>query len=288
MFRPDSEIIALHLSSLRAAKRALGTISKRRHALNSVIRHIQPTPLLAAGYEELLGWQNTLAPYSPGHIANSVCHIQQFYRWCVKPMGLLDISPGADLVLPRVPRGKPRPVPEADYQAARIAATDMPQHPIGIWIDLARWGGCRCIEIANLGRDDVLLDDAPRLRLVGKGGKVRVVFVARSLAVDVLAWFNYSGTRRFTKTNGIPYTAHEVSNVGNDFLHELGLIYTMHQLRHTYGTRSVEKIGDARVVQVQMGHESLSTTQLYVEPNQPKALELSAIQDQQMRDLRRR
>jgi integrase len=48
--------------------------------------------------------------------------------------------------------------------------------PVRAWIALGAFCGLRCTEIATLVREDVIDGvDAPFLRIVGKGGKERVV-----------------------------------------------------------------------------------------------------------------
>ena len=62
-----------------------------------------------------------------------------------------------------------------------------------------------------------------------------------------------------------PITAHRVQEVGNAFLHRVGITDTMHTLRHRYGTKIYEASGnDLLATQRLMGHRSIQSTTVYV------------------------
>ena len=65
---------------------------------------------------------------------------------------------------------------------------------------------------------------------------------------------------------GTPMTRSILTNTVSDFFGRLGMPYTTHALRHTYGTEIQQATGDMLQTQVLMRHSNLDTTRLYVEP----------------------
>ena len=93
--------------------------------------------------------------------------LRAFYSWAVAA-GRIDRSPAAALPAVRVPEGRPRPAPSDVVNAALSRAT--PDEVL--MLDLAFLAGLRRAEVARVHTRDIT---DGRLRVVGKGGKVRVV-----------------------------------------------------------------------------------------------------------------
>lgn len=102
---------------------------------------------------------------------NWISHLSSYYRWCVDHE-LCDRDPTVRVERPKLPRLLPRPITEADLAVAVEVA--QPNRLMYAWLVLAGWAGLRCAEIAGLTADAVMLDDG-LLRILGKGGKERVV-----------------------------------------------------------------------------------------------------------------
>jgi integrase/recombinase XerC len=172
-----------------------------------------------------------------------------------RPLGLSRV-----LVVPRVPRGLPRPVSERDLERALAAAGLL----LRVWIELAAYGGLRAGEIARLERADVLDEvDSPTLLLRGKGGKSRAVPLADSTLADLHALGMPSRGRIFHRADGRPATGRSVGGTVNRHLHALGIPCTIHQLRHRFATCFYRTTRDLRVLQELMGHQSPATTAVY-------------------------
>lgn len=258
------------------------TIDNREWLLHRLADHLHPTQLTEAEYRHLQDWQNSLTALSPGTVAGYVASVRVFYRWLVRPMRVLTISPADDLVIPRVPDHKPRPIPETDFQVALLGAADP---MLKAWLELARYAGLRCLEIAGLPRDRVLADP-PRLHIVGKGRRERIVFISAELLEELGQWMNRQG-HLFLGPLGKPYRPKTVSDRINDHFRDLGMPYTAHQLRHLYGSDALHRTKNLRLVQAQMGHRSPATTQVYTEVDEPEAIALAAELGSDLRKHRR-
>lgn len=137
--------------------------------------------------------------------------------------------------------------------------------------------GLRLSELVNIKISDI---DGDEIRIIGKGNKERIVFLNDSVldALDAYKkvrpdsdveniFVNKKGDN-FLGSRGIQYML-------NKYLKKAGLSneYSPHSLRHTAATL-LYQYGDVdiRALQVILGHESVSTTQIYthVSPKQIK------------------
>jgi integrase/recombinase XerC len=265
--RPDPDgcprAVAGHLEWLRLRGLRPSTILTRRNRLAHLGRALHADDLLAVTEGQLRDWERSLR-LTAGARAAYVCHVQAFYRWA-HAEGLIDVDPSLRLVVPKVPRRLPRPIPQDDLLLAVAAAP----RRIRPWLVLAAWAGLRAREIALLERQDVREANDPPVLLVadGKGGKQRIVpmstFVRQTL-------FGYGLPKRagyvFDRQDG--QAGHNapslISHLANEHLHGLGIDDTLHSLRHSFGTRLYAECKDLRLTQEVLGHDSPSTTAGYV------------------------
>lgn len=221
--------------------------------------------------KHLLAWQRDLSRrITPAAQACYVSQIQGFYGW----LTLNDIrpdNPSKRMVKPRVPRGRPRPITEADLQTALLAAPAR----IRPWLVLAGWAGLRACEISRLQRRDLDLEgDFPSLLVAdGKGGKQRVVplhpAVVSALHAAGLPGSGYVFKRHDNQAG--PVMPWLVSQLANNHLHSLGIEASLHQLRHRFGTKAYQGCQDLRAVQELMGHAFPQTTAGYAAPSETMA-----------------
>lgn len=282
----NEAVVAAYLNALRAQKRSQHTVDHRRELLTRVGDFIHPTTLSLATFEELLDWQTSIATLDAGTVAGYVSNVRVFYRWLVRPMRILGVSPAEDLVIPRVPARQPRPMPEADFQWTVRSCGD----PLmTVWLYLARYAGLRCCEIAILRRDDVRdeTDGTHRLHIIGKGRKERFVPISAELREELAPWMRSQGYL-WVRVDGKPFRSRNVVDRFSDFFHSINMPYTAHQLRHLYGTDALERSRDIRLVQESMGHASVATTQLYTQVNSRNGVALAAELGADLRKLRRR
>jgi integrase len=138
---------------------------------------------------------------------------------------------------------------------------------------LAAYAGLGRAEIAGLQWDDI---SDGRVRVRGKGGRVRVVPLLPELAAELTAerarrdasgsgtGYRYraglAGPWLFPGTRGGPILP---DSLGRAALKALGAAYSVHTLRHRFATRAYAGTRDLLAVQQLLGHSKPETTTRY-------------------------
>lgn len=152
--------------------------------------------------------------------------------------------------------------------------------------------GLRVSEIADLQVRDLGIDGEMCFVVVrsGKGGKQRVVRISRMLRnriSDFLKWKRSLGepvgkndALFFSKRTGLAMSTRALQKAFKRCLKTAGISeakYSIHCLRHTYASLLYKSSGyNLRLVQRQLGHTSINTTEVYAKvlnPDIDKAVE---------------
>lgn len=147
-------------------------------------------------------------------------------------------------------------------------------------IELGLEVGLRVMEIADLQCRDLLLDQASPEVIVrnGKCGKRRVIKVSRKFAARA-EWFlrkkEAQGEQIAAESPVLvalrtrrPLCRRQIQKVFSQMVAKAGLSKRVgiHALRHTYGTRLYKASGgNLRLVQKQLGHSRITTTEVYAD-----------------------
>lgn len=276
---PDLEAFLYHLQL--GIGRSAHTLRAYRRELERLARAAQPSRLRALELPALRaslsqGWE--VARPTAASMARRVAALRSFYAWMVES-GRLDVDPAARLRAPRAPRRAPELL-DTDEAAAVVEAPGQ-----GPWffernralLELLYGAGLRVSEAVQLDVTDVDLDQ--RLaRVRGKGDKERIVPFGPPAAEALAAWLalrpgrpgadppdprpgalfrNHRGGR-LTSRGAQGVVARAGAENGVHGLHP-------HVLRHSCATHLLSAGADLRVIQEQLGHSSLSTTQRYTQ-----------------------
>lgn len=206
-------------------------------------------------------------------LARSLSAVKSFFRWFAEKEGF---EPTAVLAArsPKFQKKLPRPLAQDAARAMIDTVADQSTVPWVAARDVAvatvLYGcGLRISEALSLKMADTPLPET--LRIVGKGGKERVVpvlDVARKAVnryCDLLPFELDSDDLLFRGIRGGPLPARTIQKAMESARMQLGLpsTATPHALRHSFATHLLEAGGDLRAIQELLGHASLSTTQAY-------------------------
>lgn len=178
--------------------------------------------------------------------------IVSFFRWA-RVSGLREDDPAETLLSVPGVIGKPRPCPEQALRQALMGADERAR----LMIALAAGVGLRRSEIAQV-RGEHVEDglDGPVLRVVGKGGRERLLPIDEDLAARLRQRQGWA----FPSPTGDHLTP---AHVGKIVSRLLPRGWTTHTLRHRFATAAYRADRDIRAVQELLGHASVATTQIY-------------------------
>lgn len=177
-----------------------------------------------------------------------------FYGWYYRDDPMSD--PARTLPTVKVPIGLPRPAPDDCIRTALAGATP----DVWLMILLGAVNGMRRGEITMVRREDL---DGQHLRIMGKGGRERVVWTPEIVASTIRSRPpGYLFTDHYHRSRtGRPMTAGHIGKLISRMLPE-GT--TPHQLRHAAATELHEQGCSMEEIRKFLGHASISTTQRYV------------------------
>jgi len=244
-------------------------------------------PISAATLDELEQYTAKLRDdgLSTATVARRTAAARTFFRH-LQLVGARGDNPAAELELPRRTRKLPRTLSPAE--AERLIEAANAATPRGLrdraLVELLYGTGLRVSEAMSLERNGVDLDER-LVRVVGKGGKQRIVPVGRE-AVAALRRYLSRGRphldRRhrpelFLNAKGGGLTRAGAFLILRRLAAAAGLEPERvhpHLLRHSFATHLLEGGADLRSVQEMLGHADLGTTELYTHISNRRRREL--------------
>lgn len=207
--------------------------------------------------------------------ARLISGIRAFYKYLILEDAILK-SPATLLSLPRLGRKLPQ-VLSLEEIDAMIATIDLSQ-PQGqrnrTIIETLYGSGLRVSEAVELKISDIFFKEE-FLRITGKGNKQRLVPLGRSAAKELKL---YIGNQRnqvevkkgfedhvFLNQRGRKLSRVMIFIIIKEMAVKAGIKKNIspHTLRHSFATHLVERGADLRAVQDMLGHESITTTEIY-------------------------
>ena len=196
--------------------------------------------------------------------------------------GVIAANPAAAIPTPKTARDLPRHLRPGEIET--LLETPASDEPLGrrdrALLELLYASGLRVGELMSLDWRD--LDLAARvLRVVGKGGKERMVPFGRQAAAALRDWLQEweqvraetapasdgdgDGEPVFLNYRGGRLSARSVRRLLDRYVAAAALAAGVHPhtLRHTFATHLLEGGADLRAIQELLGHSSLATTQRY-------------------------
>lgn len=202
--------------------------------------------------------------------ARKISTIRSFYGYLTNKVHLIEQNPVKEMDTPKLRKNLPKYL-TLDESLHLLDAVDGPNRERDYAIlTLFLNCGLRISELCGLNLPDIQ-DEA--LRVLGKGNKVRIVYL-NSACLDALnaylavrrpimgrdqdALFLSSRNERISKSTVHALVKKHITAAGLDATQ-----YSSHKLRHTAATLMLQNGVDVRAVQEVLGHEHLNTTEIY-------------------------
>lgn len=193
---------------------------------------------------------------------------RSFFRFLLHD-GKLAVDPATGLRAPKAPRKLPQ-VLDADEMSRLVqidgeGALDLRDRAM---LELFYSSGLRLSELCALRWRDLDFGDA-LVRVLGKGGKTRVVPVGRHALQALEAFRGHASSAPdapvFPGRGGVPISARAVQQRVKVLAQRQGIWKRVHPhlMRHSCASHVLESSGDLRGVQELLGHADIATTQIY-------------------------
>ena len=220
--------------------------------------------------------------YSPATMARKIATLRSFYKYLVR-QGMTSANPMMLIRTPKQAKRLPKAISVEQVEALLVAPDDsntMGARDRAI-LETLYSTGIRVSELVDLNRND--MDEiGEALTIRGKGKKERIVPLGshalraidhylKTLDSDIRfsslreAFEQGQSTALFVNKTGSRLSSRSVRRKLDKYLVQAGLDpeISPHTLRHSFATHLLDNGADLRSVQELLGHQSLSTTQVY-------------------------
>ncbi len=216
---------------------------------------------------------------APSSQARIISGIKSFFKYCLLEQ-IITINPTTLLPTPKIPRKLPDVLSFEEIEQL-ISAIDLSKPEGGrnkAILEVMYSSGLRVTEAINLKISSLYLD-VGFIRVIGKGDKERLV----PIGSDAIKYIKlYKETIRvhqipakdcddilFLNNRGKALSRVMIFYIIKDLIQKTGIQKTIspHSFRHSFATHLVEGGADLRAVQEMLGHESITTTEIYTHIN---------------------
>jgi len=139
--------------------------------------------------------------------------------------------------------------------------------------------GLRVSELVNLRFSDMFFEEG-FIRVIGKGNKERLVPVSASVEKEIGIYVDFYRKQQhvqpgnenviFLNRRGAKLTRVMIFTIIKDLSESIGLTKNIspHTFRHSFATHLIEGGANLRAIQEMLGHESITTTEIYTHLDQ--------------------
>ena len=240
-------------------------------------------------------------------VARKLSGLRTFIKY-LRREDVLDHDPAAMAVAPK--RDQTIPTHLSEPEIARLIETPDSGNPLGrrdrAILELFYASGLRLSELVAIDLEDLNLSDR-MVRVMGKGGKERILPFNQSTAAALKAWLRdraairvtrepvkkASGSRvispkrlkaakadvadpLFINYRGTRLTGRSVDRLLRRYVAQCStrMGISPHALRHSFATHLLQRGADLRAIQELLGHARLSTTQRYTHVNAAQLIDV--------------
>ena len=209
--------------------------------------------------------------YSGRSLARALSAWRGFFRFLMRDHGFTQ-NPCIGVRAPRTAKRLPDALsPEEVKKLVELPADDAFAVRDRAMFELFYSSGLRLSELTGLKPGDIDFSDAT-VRVLGKGGKTRVVPVGRFALRCIQEWLGERDSVTRGQQSAL-FINHRGKSIGPRTVQQRLTMWSRkqglaqdvhpHMLRHSFASHVLQSSGDLRAVQEMLGHASISTTQVY-------------------------
>jgi integrase/recombinase XerC len=208
--------------------------------------------------------------YKKKTLSRKIATLKSFFKF-LNRQELIETNPMVHIISPKLEKSLPKFMYE--YQIESLMKAPDLNTPIGLRdraiMEVLYASGIRVSELVSIKLKDIDLD-LGTINVTGKGNKERIVPIG-SYAIEAIRNYYQSGFLEnkgeylFYGVRGKRLGDRSVRSLLDSYIKKVSttLNISPHTFRHSFATHLLERGSDLRVVQTFLGHESLSTTQIY-------------------------
>lgn len=212
--------------------------------------------------------------------ARIISGVKQFFHFLILEEEL-SADPSELLELPRIGLKLPE-VLEIEEIDALLGAIDLSKnegHRNRAMLETLYSCGLRVSELVNLRFTDLFFEEG-FIRVIGKGNKERLVPVSPTVESEIKLYTQHFRNHQevkpgnenvvFLNRRGAKLTRVMIFTIIKNLAAEIGLKKTIspHTFRHAFATHLIEGGANLRAIQEMLGHESITTTEIYTHLDQ--------------------
>lgn len=223
-------------------------------------------------------------------LARKLSAVKAFFKYHTTKSNIVENNPSKDIESPRIKQALPR-VLSLDQSVELIDSVDRKEQFFErdyCIVTLFLNCGMRLAELVNINIGDIE-DDMKKLRVTGKGNKMRTIYLNESCRESIKAYLPArnefaskcsvplsldSSKALFLSKRNTRIARRTVQHLVYKYLEKAGLGgkgFSVHKLRHTAATLMYDEGGvDVRTLKDILGHEQLNTTQIYTHVSDKK------------------
>lgn len=211
---------------------------------------------------------------SKSTVSRNLSALRTFFKWLLRE-GHIDSNPMVLITSPKKDKKLPTYLNYEDIE--KILEIPDVSTPLGqrdsTILEMLYSTGIRVGELISIKLSDIHFDQY-MITVLGKGSKERNVLFGDILASKLKLYID-SGRKKLLKEkcsdilflnhHGNSLTERGIEDILNRIIKKGDLDFSIHphMLRHTFATHMLDNGADLKVVQELLGHENLSTTQIY-------------------------
>lgn len=212
--------------------------------------------------------------------ARIISGVKQFFGYLLLEDLIVD-DPSELLEMPRIGRKLPEvlSIEEVDALINAIDLSKTEGHRNRAILETLYSCGLRVSELVNLRFSDLFFEEG-FIRVIGKGNKERLVPVSPSVEKEIKLYNDHIRVHQdikpgneniiFLNRRGAQLTRVMIFTIIKSLADSIGLQKNIspHTFRHSFATHMIEGGANLRAVQEMLGHESITTTEIYTHLDQ--------------------
>ena len=214
--------------------------------------------------------------YKSRTMSRKVSALKSYFKF-LESEGIIDDNPMSLISNPKIERNLPNYLNYNDLEKLLSYPDTSKKEGLrdALILELLYSSGCRVSELSNIKIKDINFKER-KIIILGKGNKERFVFYGSKCEKLLNEYLKENREYLLINKHGNKLNERTIRKIVDDNSRRAGLEVhvTPHTLRHTYATHLLNEGADLKSVGELLGHENLSTTQIYTHVSNEKLREV--------------